>query len=85
MDNNIFNSNIFDITTGRPRVVNSSMKEIGSKVVLPVQMKWNPKKDITTYELALCIRYFLVGHVMSHMIDRTEPHFRHFEIIDPNE
>ena len=78
MDNNIFNSNIFDITTGRPRVVNS-------KVVLPVQMKWNPKKDITTYELALCIRYFLAGHVMPHMIDRTEPHFRHFEIIDPNE
>jgi len=27
----------------------------GSKLLMPLQMEWQPKEDITAYELALCI------------------------------
>ena len=32
-----------------------------SKILMPLQMEWQPKEDITTYELALCMQY-LVRH-----------------------
>lgn len=50
----------------------------------PIQMTWKPKEDITTYELALCVPYFTRYFVMSWEIDQSLPHFRHFEIFDPN-
>lgn len=50
----------------------------------PLQIKWVPKKDITTYELALCLPYLFGTSIMSSAIDRTLKHFRHFEITDPN-
>lgn len=54
-------------------------------IQLPLEMKWNPKEDITTFELALCIPYLLREvYVMEYEVDLTQPHFRHFEIINHN-
>jgi hypothetical protein len=56
-----------------------------NQFVLPLQMTWQPKEDITTYELALCLPYISYNQsVMPDMIDLSQPHFRHFEIINPN-
>jgi len=56
-----------------------------NRLVLPLEMIWKPKEDITTYELALCLPYLFRSHgVMSFEIDRSLVHFRHFEIIDHN-
>jgi len=55
------------------------------KILLPLEMRWQPKEDITTYELAKCLPYLLrVNSIMPYEIDKTENHFRHFEIIDHN-
>ena len=50
----------------------------------PLQLIWKPKEDITTYELALCIPYINLYHIMPSMIDQTQEFLRHFEIIDHN-
>jgi hypothetical protein len=51
----------------------------------PLEMRWRPKEDITTYELAKCLPYLLrYNGTMPYEIDKTENHFRHFEIIDHN-
>lgn len=58
------------------------------KSILPLEMRWRPKEDITTYELAKCLPYLLrhgYDGVMPYEIDQTEEHFRHFEIIDHNQ
>ena len=52
--------------------------------VQPLQMIWKPKEDITAYELALCIPYIISNIMPYEKIDQSLPHFRHFEIIDPN-
>ena len=55
------------------------------KVTLPLEMIWQPKEDITTYELAKCLPYLLrYNGTMPYEIDKSELHFRHFDIIDPN-
>jgi hypothetical protein len=52
-----------------------------NQFVLPLQMTWQPKEDITTYELALCLPYILYNQsVMPDMIDLSQSHFRHFKI-----
>lgn len=56
-----------------------------SKFILPLEMRWQPKEDITIYELAKCLPYLLrYNGTMPYEIDKTENHFRHFEIIDRN-
>ena len=57
----------------------------GSKIVMPLQMEWQPKEDITTYELAMCMQY-LVRHnaVMPYEVDINDKHLRHFKITDHN-
>lgn len=57
----------------------------GSKILIPLQMEWQPKEDITTYELALCMKY-LVRHnaVMPYEVDLSDKHLRHFKITDHN-
>ena len=57
----------------------------GSKILMPLQMEWQPKEDITTYELALCMQY-LVRHnaVMPYEVDINDKHLRHFKITDHN-
>jgi hypothetical protein len=52
--------------------------------VKPIQMSWQPKEDITTYELALCLPYFYRFNIMPYEVDLSLPHFRHFEINNPN-
>ena len=57
----------------------------GFKMLLPLQMEWQPKEDITTYELAMCLPYFFRTHgVMPYEVDKSLPHFRHFKITDHN-
>ena len=56
------------------------------KFLTPLEMRWKPQEDITTYELAKCLPYLLrYNAVMPYQIDKTENHFRHFEIIDHNQ
>ena len=55
-----------------------------AKFLMPLQMTWKPQKNITAYELALCMVYFN-RLVMPYEVDKTEKHFRHFEIVDNNE
>jgi hypothetical protein len=55
------------------------------KFLTPLEMRWQPKEDITTYELAKCLPYFFrYNGTMPYEIDKTENHFRHFDIIDHN-
>ena len=55
------------------------------RVALPLEMIWQPKEDITTYELAMCLPYFFRHHgVMPYEVDKSLPHFRHFKITDHN-
>lgn len=55
------------------------------KVITPLEMIWQPKEDITTYELAMCIPYLVRSYsIMPYEIDKSLPHFRHFVIIDHN-
>ncbi len=56
-----------------------------AKFILPLEMMWKPKEDITTYELAKCLPYLLRNNsTMPYEIDKSENHLRHFEIIDHN-
>lgn len=55
------------------------------RIMLPLEMIWQPKEDITTYDLAMCLPYVFRQHgVMPYEVDKSLPHFRHFKIIDPN-
>jgi hypothetical protein len=55
------------------------------KITMPLEMIWQPKEDITTYELAMCLQYFFRHHgVMPYEVDKSLPHFRHFKITDHN-
>lgn len=57
----------------------------GSKLIMPLQMEWQPKEDITTYELALCMQYLLRHNaVMPYEVDTNDKHLRHFKITDHN-
>ncbi len=54
-------------------------------LMLPLEMRWQPQEDITTYELAMCLPYLIRSHaVMPFEVDQSLPHFRHFKIIDHN-
>ena len=56
-----------------------------TKIMLPLEMRWQPKEDITAYELAKCLPYLLRHNgIMPYEIDKIENHFRHFDIIDHN-
>lgn len=55
------------------------------RFLMPLEMRWQPKEDITAYELAKCLPYLLRNsYVMPFEIDTNENHFRHFVINDPN-
>jgi len=55
------------------------------KILMPLQMEWQPKEDITTHELSMCLPYFFRTHgVMPYEVDMELPHFRHFKITDHN-
>jgi hypothetical protein len=55
------------------------------RILLPLEIRFEPKEDITTFELAKCLPYLLNRHgVMPFQVDKTENHFRHFVITDHN-
>ena len=52
---------------------------------LPLEMKWKPKQDITTYELAFCMKYLCrTSSVMPYEVNMSDKYLRHFEITDRN-
>jgi hypothetical protein len=55
------------------------------RIIQPLQMTWEPKEDITAYELAKCIPFLLrSGLVMPSEVDKNAPEMRNFKIVDPN-
>jgi hypothetical protein len=61
------------------------LKLSSGKILLPLEMRFEPKEDITAFELAMCITYINRSHgVMPFEIDISQNHFRHFKIIDHN-
>jgi len=72
-------------SNGLYTVLDTAVLGTGSKLIMPLQMEWQPKEDITTYELALCMPY-LVRHsaVMPYEVDTNDKHLRHFKITDHN-
>lgn len=48
-----------------------------------ITLQWNPKVNITTFELAQCIPYLNYSG-MPGATDLSLPFLRHFNIIDPN-
>lgn len=61
------------------RVIYNTLKSIK-----PLKMRWEPKEDITAYELALCLPFLIGEPAMPGQIDLSMPQLRHFDIIDPN-
>jgi hypothetical protein len=53
-------------------------------IILPLEFKWQPMPDITTYELALCMSILLSTHIMPDQIDLSQSYLRHFSITNPN-
>lgn len=45
-----------------------------------LRLFWEPKPDITIYELALCLPYLLNNILLFEGNDISAPHFRHFII-----
>lgn len=73
------------------RVFNTTLNELirtaesSNRMLLPLEMIWQPKEDITPYELAMCLPYlFRHRGVMPYEVDKSLPYFRHFKIIDHN-
>jgi hypothetical protein len=63
----------------------SSVVSIPTKFNQPLRMSWEPKEDITTYELAKCLPFLLrSGSVMPFEVDKNAPEMRNFKIVDPN-
>jgi len=84
-----YRSTLVQIGSGaRPRLIGKVAETVCTfktlSVVLPLEMIWEPKEDITTYELALCLPYFHGALRTPDQVDQTLPHFRHFKIINHN-
>ena len=57
-----------------------------NKMVLPLQLEWVPKEDITTYELAQCMPYLFRSVMPYEISDEDKKGFlRHFRITDNND
>lgn len=57
-----------------------------SRFLMPLEMIWKPKEDITTFELAQCLPlFFRPNGVMPYEISKDNVYLRHFDIIDHNE
>lgn len=54
------------------------------KPQLPIEMIWQPKEDITAFELANCLKYLFRYNIMPWEINTSELYLRHFKIIDHN-
>jgi len=57
-----------------------------SSLVLPLQMDFQPKEDITTWELAQCLKH-TQRPTLPHELDDVDienSYLRHFKITNPN-
>lgn len=78
---------LFDFTSDMLTTNNSGLISGGNVFSIDsayyriVYIVWNPKEDITTYELALCIPFInRGGQIYEHEIDNTKSFFKHFDI-----
>lgn len=71
-ENKFTDNNEYTITLGQQ-----------SKILLPLQMNFKPKEDITSYELALCLKHLFV-ETYPYNINEQDSYLRHFEIINQN-
>lgn len=55
-----------------------------NSIILPLELIWSPKGDITSFELSQCMPYIGKISIMPHLIDLEEPYLRHFKIINHN-
>lgn len=53
------------------------------KIQQPLSLSWNPKEDITTFELAQALPQLLPYPKPIYEIDETLTYLRHFDIIKP--
>ena len=51
---------------------------------IPLEFIWQPKEDISIYELALCVPFIGRKNIMKYEIDDSMTFLRHFKIIDYN-
>lgn len=51
---------------------------------LPIILDWQPKDDITVFELEMCLPLIRASFIMPHEIDKSNVWMRHFKIIDNN-
>jgi hypothetical protein len=53
----------------------------------PLEIHWEPKEDITTYEFARAMPLLIqmnFRYIMPDQVELNEPYMRHFRIIDHN-
>lgn len=56
-----------------------------SEILLPLKLQWEPKEDISTYELSLCLPFLLrFSAVLPYEFNKTAAYARHFVVFDPN-
>ena len=79
-----YQSDIDFIPTVDLNLTSSYITSHSMTIQLPLQMEWEPKEDITAYELSMCLPYLLGANLMPGELDETKSHFRHFKITDHN-
>ena len=58
---------------------------ITSMAIQALDLRWDPKEDITTFELAQCLPFLLRPMaVMPHEFDKDAEYARHWHVFDPN-
>ena len=92
----IFQSNIPEkdsqlLLTGFLSGINVTNTYIPNKVIIPLELHWLPKPDITTFELACCIPYINNRHIFPEevfdqdgTISQSLNFLRHFLITNHN-
>lgn len=78
-------TNLEKYETGSYFVNTGNTSNYPSEIITPLEMIWQPKEDITTYELAMCLPFFFrTQGVMPCEVDKSLSHFRHFKIVNHN-
>jgi hypothetical protein len=83
MEENKDNDNGIAVAHNSVLYVNTT---VSTSFMTPLNIRWDPKDDITAYELAQCMNYLLhFRSIYSHDITGEKPEvLRHFKITDPN-
>lgn len=74
-----------EVSEVESKISEFSSIRVGTRIFQPLWMTWEPKEDITPYELAKCMPFLLrLRSVMPFEVDKDAPEMRHFKIVDPN-